>query len=135
MVNKKVKAKYKSVLLLDDNDLDNFINQKILEGTLFCNKVYVNTSSVSAIEFIKNLCTADKSLLPEVMFVDLNMPVMDGFQFIEGLIKQFPDVFETTKIVILTTSLDPVDQSKAKSISDKIIFLNKPLSEQSLHKI
>jgi CheY-like chemotaxis protein len=88
MKRKEPSYRYKYAMLLDDNELDNFINQKIIESNFFATNVYVNTSSKSALEFLNNLSissTEKLNIFPEIIFVDLNMPMMDGFQFIENL--------------------------------------------------
>ena len=122
-------------MLLDDNELDNFINQKVIEASHFAAKVYVNTSSKSALEFLNNLSisSTDKvDIFPEIIFIDLNMPMMDGFQFIENLKKSQPKKIESLKLVILTSSTNPNDKQRAAEISKNIIFLNKPLTSDML---
>lgn len=134
-----IKWKYNKVWIIDDNDLDNFINQKILEATLFAQNIYINTSGISALEFLKNMNTMGSELpekvFPEVIFVDINMPLMDGFQFINNLLKMEIESLKNSKIVILTTSLNPSDRVKAQEISEEIVFMNKPLTENVLDQI
>lgn len=130
--------KYNYVMLLDDNELDNFINQKTIEATHFANKIYINTSSKSAMEFLTNLEISSSetiNIFPEIIFIDINMPMIDGFQFIENFKNKFPDKFASMKIVILTSSISPVDKEKTLEISKKITFLNKPLTQESLNQI
>lgn len=125
-------------MLLDDNELDNFINQKIIEANHFSEKVYVNTGSKSALEFLNNLSllsSASNAIFPEVIFIDINMPLIDGFQFIENLKKNLPKKISTLKLVILTSSVNPKDREKANDLSKEIIFLNKPLTENVLNQL
>lgn len=138
MKRKDPKFKHKQVLLLDDSELDNFINQKIIEASLFSEKIYVNTSSKSALEFLSNLSilsTGNSDLFPEVIFVDLNMPMMDGFQFIENLQKNLPAKVNELKLAILTSSTNPYDKQRADALSKKIVFLNKPLTQGMLDQL
>ena len=72
---------------------------------------------------------------PEIIFVDLNMPLMDGFQFIEFFKKNLESKLHNPKIVILTSSIFPEDVLKAEKISKDIIFLNKPLTKDVLEKL
>src|SRR6218665_138685 len=135
MKRKEPQFKYRHAMLLDDNELDNFINQKVIEASHFAAKVYVNTSSKSALEFLNNLSisSTDKvDIFPEIIFIDLNMPMMDGFQFIENLKKSQPKKIESLKLVILTSSTNPNDKQRAAEISKNIIFLNKPLTSDML---
>lgn len=138
MSKKNGLSKYQSVLLIDDNDLDNFINQKVIESVNFAKDIYINTSGTSGLEFLRNITAVScegKSLFPEVIFVDINMPIMDGFQFINDMNKQFNEKLTQTKIVILTTSLNPADKVTAEKISKDIVFLFKPLTEAALGSI
>lgn len=125
-------------MLLDDNELDNFINEKIIEANNFSEKVYVNSSGKSALEFLSNLKVtgpAAESIYPEVIFIDINMPMMDGFQFIANL-KTIPGgIPKDCKLIILTSSIYPEDKNKAMEISKDIIFLNKPLTPEMLNTI
>jgi len=138
MKRKEPKYKYHNILLLDDNDLDNFINEKIMESNLFSKKNYICTSGKSAIEFLTNIIEMGDDFsknYPEIIFVDLNMPLMDGFQFIEFFKKNLETKLHNPKIVILTSSIFPEDTLKAEKISNDIIFLNKPLTKDILEKL
>lgn len=137
MSQKKPKAKYNSVMLVDDSEIDNFINQKMLEGLNFAERIYVHTGSKSALEFLMNFDRNQlpDSLLPEIIFLDINMPIMDGFQFAEEFRKQSPGIYEKVRIVFLTSSLNPVDQKKAMAVQGVYSFLNKPLNKDHLDKL
>jgi len=138
MKRKDPKYRYDNIMLIDDNELDNFINEKILEANLFSKKIYVNTSARSALEFLNNVITMGSdftNMYPEVIFVDINMPIMDGFQFIEYYKKNLVEKMQNPKIVILTSSVYHEDKQKAGAISDNIVFLNKPLTQSMLEAI
>jgi CheY-like chemotaxis protein len=135
---KEPKYRNNNVMLIDDNELDNFINEKILEANYFSKKIYVNTSAKSALEFLNNIITMGeeyKDTYPQVIFVDINMPIMDGFQFIEFFKKNFEERILKPKIAILTSSVYHEDRQKSENISKDIIFLNKPLTKEMLDKI
>jgi CheY-like chemotaxis protein len=138
MKRKEPKYKYSNVMLIDDNELDNFINEKTLEAHHFAQKIYSNTSGKSAMEFLNNLVTMGNEFsgaYPEVIFVDLNMPMIDGFQFIEYFKKNSEMPLNKPKIVILTSSVYHEDRAKALDISKDILFLNKPLTKEMLDTI
>ena len=138
MKRKEPKFKHNYVMLLDDNDLDNFINQKMIEANHFSEKIYVSTSSKSALEFFSNLSVLNAGSdekFPEVIFVDLNMPLIDGFQFIVQLKENFPDKAKHLKFVILTSSINISDRQKAHDLSSDITFLNKPLTKEMLDQL
>ncbi|MDP1801421.1 MAG: response regulator [Bacteroidota bacterium] len=138
MNNTSVKYKYNNVLLIDDSELDNFINEKIVEAHCYARQVHVSTDGKSALEFINNLLItggSDNGTFPEVMFVDLNMPIMGGFEFIEHFKKINDPKILACKLVILTSSISNSDKVRAQKIGNDIIFLNKPLTHQKLDQI
>lgn len=135
---KEPKWRYTNVMLIDDSELDNSINEKTLEANHFAKKVYVHTSAKSALEFLNNLVTMGNEyseVYPRVIFIDINMPMMDGFQFIEHYKKNSEEHLLKPKLVILTSSVYSEDRQKANDISKDIIFLNKPLTKTMLDSI
>lgn len=125
-------------MLVDDSEIDNFINQKVLESNFFAERIYVNTGGVSALEFLKNLALNDlvaPQLVPQVIFIDLNMPQMDGFQFISQFMSLPDKLRGRCRLVILTSSFNPDDRDKARASYSDVLFLNKPLTDQSLELI
>lgn len=135
MKNKAPLSKHKAVMLIDDNDIDNFINEKIIKGCFFADNVYVHSGSQSALEFLKNLETLKNvplELKPSFIFLDINMPIMDGFHFL-GEFEKFPLKFRSSiKIVMLTTSLNQSDIERVKPFKSVVKFLHKPLTEMNL---
>jgi CheY-like chemotaxis protein len=138
MKRKEPKYKYNNVMLIDDNELDNFINEKTIEANNFSKRIYSNTSAKSALEFLNNLITMGEvhsEAYPEVIFIDINMPMMDGFQFIESFKMSSEKKIKEPKLVILTSSVYHEDRQKAFEISKDIIFLNKPLTQEALQSL
>ena len=138
MKRKEPTFKYSNVMLIDDNELDNFINEKTLEANLFAKKIYSSTSGKSALEFLNNIVTMGDQfaeLYPQVIFIDINMPMMDGFQFIDYFKKESEKQLQKPKLVLLTSSVYNEDREKAKSISKDIVFLNKPLTKEMLDSL
>jgi CheY-like chemotaxis protein len=135
---KTPKYKYGNVMLLDDSELDNFINEKMIKSSHFAEKIYVNTNGQSAIEFLNNIeiaATEACPIYPELIFVDLNMPMMDGFQFIKNFIQDLKDKRQLPRLVILTSSVCEEDRIRAIEIAPDIIFLHKPLTETMLKEL
>ena len=130
--------KYFSVMLIDDNEIDNLINQKMIEATNLSEHIYVHSGAKSAIEFLKNvekLTDLSDKILPDVIFLDIDMPLMDGFQFLDLFNKLNERTKAHCKIVMLTSSINPQDIDKSKTYSFVKKYINKPLTQQSLLKL
>lgn len=129
---------YYAVMLIDDNEIDNLINQKMIEAANISEHIYTHTGARSAIEFLRNLEKLDKetkNVMPEVIFLDIDMPLMDGFQFLDEFDKLSEGTKKKCKVVMLTSSINPQDVNKSKRYSYVKKYINKPLSQDNLAKL
>jgi CheY-like chemotaxis protein len=129
--------KYHTVMLIDDNEIDNLINQKMIEASAIATNIYTHTGAKSAIEFLRNmekLEVADQ-VLPDVIFLDIDMPLMDGFQFLDEFEKLSNKAKKKCRIVMLTSSINPQDFNRSKKYENVKLYLNKPLSHESIQKL
>lgn len=134
---KKKDSSYRAAMLIDDNEIDNFIHQKLLQGIGFADKVYVHTSGRSALEFLENLAMdadALEKLRPEVIFLDINMPIMDGYQFYHAFRKLPEVIHKGVKIIVLTSSINPNDDERFMTFDDVVGIIHKPLNEAHLQE-
>ena len=81
-----MKDKVGIVMLVDDNDTDNFINKRVIELTGFANDIIVKNSGKSALEYLENE-KDNLEKLPDLIFLDINMPMLDGWEFLSSLSK------------------------------------------------
>jgi CheY-like chemotaxis protein len=133
MKTKEPPFRYSHVMLIDDNELDNFINSKVLEAHRFGRKIYMTTSGRSALEFLNNLLVVGEAF-PQVLFVDINMPIMDGFQFLEKF-RTISGKLGNPRIAVLTSSMSDDDRARAASIAPGCEFIHKPLTSAALSRL
>ena len=98
--------KFERVLLIDDNDIDNFINERMITTNHFSKSVVVKNSAESALQYLREL-PSDINALPQVIFLDLNMPVMDGFGFLAEYEKLSETIRKNCKVIVLSSSILP----------------------------
>ncbi len=122
------------VMLVDDNDTDNFINKRIIELTKFAPNIEIKNSGKSALEYLEKNKN-NNSKLPDLIFLDINMPIVDGFVFLYEF-ESFPEnVKEKCKVVILSSSDNKRDIDKIVNNNYVIKFITKPLTEEELDKV
>ena len=126
--------RYKHVLLIDDNDIDNLINSRIMTSHNFAAVVDIKTTTESALDLLRAM-TEESDNLPSLIFLDLNMPVLDGFTFLKEFSKMNEAVKENCKVVVLSSSISPEDINRASTNPFVIKYINKPLSEMYLEAI
>ena len=126
--------KLKSILLIDDDEPTNFFH-KIMVNEADCTETLtVVTNGNKALDYL-NDAYAGKHPVPELIFLDINMPLMDGWEFLAAY-EKLPMERRTKIIVImLTTSINPDDRDKAKQFPEILDFKNKPLSVEMLQEI
>jgi CheY-like chemotaxis protein len=130
-----MKRKLNCVLLIDDDEPTNFLNKMIIEETGLVEEVKVAQSALEALDYLsgKGQAGANNELpTPELIFLDINMPAMDGWEFLEKYDQLSPEQKAAIIVVMLTTSFNPEDEQKAERISYISSYRNKPLTQEIL---
>jgi len=123
--------KLKSVLLLDDNLATNFFHKKIIEKSKSAELILEFRSGINALNYLSQ----EGIEHPELILIDINMPVMSAWEFLEKFNKLKKESKLSTKVILLSTSLSPTDKEKADQIPLITEVLLKPLTEESLQRI
>lgn len=125
MKNKTIDLLY----LVDDDHIFQFLTGKILEETNMVKALKIFNNGLDALTFIKESKKINHNL-PDVILLDLSMPIMDGWEFLEEYILLQPSLEKSVTIYIISSSISPSDIQRAKTISAVSDYLIKPVSRE-----
>lgn len=122
------------ILLVDDDPDDNYLHQLVITDSGQCEEVRVAESGFQALDYLTQTDRPDY-VRPDVILLDINMPGMNGFEFLERY-HQLPDSLKSRLVLLmLTTSLNPSDRQRADGAADVTGYQNKPLTLAMLQQI
>ncbi|CAD5252778.1 MULTISPECIES: response regulator [unclassified Imperialibacter] len=127
-----MKKKLNCILLVDDDEPTNFINTIILRNADISNQVMAFQWGEEALRYLthKNgyIPQSEEYPTPDLILLDINMPKMNGWEFLEEYKKLPHELINRIKLIMLTTSINPDDEQKARSIKEVKDFFTKPLT-------
>lgn len=123
----------KNVLLVDDDNIFNFLSTKTLQQMGIANEIHTALNGREALDLLNNYFTGTYAA-PDVILLDLNMPVLDGFGFLEAFQRLNMPNKEKITVIIVTSSNDPKDVERARQMGITH-YLTKPLSEEKLRAV
>jgi len=121
----------KSLFLVDDDEVYTFLTKRTIEETKLVDQIKVFSNGQDALEFLER-AAGDKDLVPEVILLDINMPILDGWGFLEEFLAIKPSIGKRITIYIVSTSISPYDIERAKNISEVSDFIIKPTTKTGL---
>lgn len=130
--------KVNCILLVDDSHPDNYFHKRIIEGVNVAEVIRLVTNGKDALDYLLNTNKFEdkaKNPTPQIIFLDINMPGMSGFEFLVEYEKFTDNLKAEHCIVILTTSVNAQDQKKAEDFNSVSGFLIKPLKENDMINI
>jgi CheY-like chemotaxis protein len=122
------------ILLVDDNFDDNFFHDREIKKALLDTLVITMNSGIDALHYLKST-KANHDLLPDLIFLDINMPLMTGWEFLEEYILLDIEIQCTSMMFILSTSENPQDRVRAKTYKFVKEYIVKPLTREKIYSI
>lgn len=125
---------YTCILIVDDDNTTNFLNKIIIKSNGSFEHILVKTDGSYAIEYLQNYQSED-FILPDLILLDINMPIMNGWEFLEKFEELPESITSKIKIIMLSASANILDQKKAKEIKVISTFKRKPFTPDMLQDI
>lgn len=126
--------KIDTLCVIDDDEAFRFLTKLIVEETNLVNEIMFFPTGFEAINFFKSTKN-DPKKLPEIILLDLNMPVMDGWEFLNEYIGLKPEIGKKITTYIVSSSINPLDIQKAKSIREVKDFVIKPITQETFEEM
>ncbi len=117
----------REVLLIDDSDADNYLHRRVILRSGLAKTVTVKKNAVDGLAYLKQVASP-----PDILFLDINMPGMNGWEFLDQLEALPAEKHSPVFIAMLSTSVNPADHERAVSHNHVQGFFSKPLTEEAL---
>ena len=121
-------------MLIDDDEIFTYIIKKIIEESEISEQITIFNNGRDAINYLTEVAE-EETLLPKVIFLDLNMPLLDGWGFLDEYIRLKPKMCKKINLYVITSSVSTYDHEKSKEYSDITDFIVKPLAKEKFISI
>lgn len=124
-------SKIKSICIIDDDEIYQFLIKKQVAVQNLAEEVCVFPNGQEAIQYFQN-SIATKAELPDIVFLDVNMPIMDGWEFLDEYGKIYKQFHKEVKLYMISSSLNESDITRAQKMEQVKEYLVKPISGEKL---
>lgn len=128
-----------TILCVDDDPITLMLCKMVINKAAFSKKIITAKNGEEALNYFKTLKETNageqSSKQPQLIFLDLNMPVMGGWEFLETFKTAEYSDYNTINVIILSSTIDPDDLEKAKKYPMVLDFLSKPISKEMLEYV
>lgn len=124
-----------TILCIDDDPITLMLCKKVISKTSFSKEIATAKNGEEALKYFDTIKVTNSINKTQLIFLDLNMPLMDGWGFLDNFGTSKYAEFHNTKIIILSSTIDPDDFEKSKKYPLVIDFLSKPISKEMLESL
>ena len=124
------------LLCIDDDSITIMLSKMVLTRAAYAKEIVTAQNGEEALLYLDNLITANTSITPGLIFLDLNMPIMGGWEFLDAFSEaKYREAFPDCKVIVLSSTIDPKDIEKSKSYAMVLDFMPKPISKELLEAV
>jgi len=128
------------ILCVDDDPITLMLCKMVISKSSFATEIITAQNGEEAINYFDDLklnnLGSDIARYPQLILLDLNMPVMGGWEFLDEFSKPaYSDIFKNTRVIVLSSTIDPRDISKSKTYPTVIDFMSKPITKEMLEDL
>jgi CheY-like chemotaxis protein len=121
---------YKQVMIIDDDPIDRYILRRNIKKTNFASEIIESRTGLDALNILTDYSLSRREI-PELIFLDINMPVLDGFEFLDA-IKLIKEYKNSCRIVVVSSYQNELDKKKVLLYESVIGYFEKPVQEETL---
>lgn len=123
------------ILCVDDDPITLMLYKMVIKKSEFAHNIETARNGEEALVFFDELSKDTQADYPQIIFLDLNMPVMGGWEFLDHFNTERYSAFGDIKVIVLSSTIDPNDIEKSKTYPMVIDFLSKPISKEMLESL
>lgn len=128
-------AKLDKVQIIDDDEINNFVCYKLMTKHNFANEVATFLSAHEGLDYLREIMADNQAQLPDLILLDINMPVMNGWAFLEEYKKLIGNASQHPVLLMLSSSVYEEDIEKARQHPEVKDYITKPLTQKVLDNI
>jgi CheY-like chemotaxis protein len=121
------------LLCVDDDPITTMLSKMVFTKAAYAKEIVTAQNGEETLHYLDSLLESQSSTTPSLIFLDLNMPVMGGWEFLDAFAQdKYRTAFADCKVIVLSSTIDPKDIEKSKSYSMVLDFVSKPISKDLL---